>query len=133
MARRTKLTDELKEQFLKAYSIGLTIEKCCQYAGIDETTFYKWKKQEHRNPYRQFFQSISKVESQVQIVLVNDIRNSEDWRAKAWILERRYPKDWGRHDNIDLTTKGDKVENQIVILELPNNGRYPESNEPSAR
>jgi hypothetical protein len=133
MARRTKLTNELTEQFLKAYSVGLTIEKCCQYAGISEACFYYWKQREGKKPYSEFFESLRKVEAQVQIVLVNDIRQDMDWRAKAWILERRYPGDWGKKDSLDVTSKGDKVENKIVVLELPNNGKYPEDNKTPAR
>lgn len=123
--RKSKLTKELSEEFLKAYSIGLTIEKCCQYVGIDEKTYYNWAKRSSDPRYFQFFQSIKKVESQVQIILLNDLRNSADWRAKAWVLERRFCKEWGKPKEfleIETIDKTKPLSKEEIIKELENRG-----------
>lgn len=41
------------------------------------------------------------------------------WQADAWWLERRFPKEWGRHDRIDHASPGsDRVEHNVEVEAL---------------
>ncbi len=69
---------------------GCTIEASCQAANIDRRTYYRWK--EEIPEFREF---VNATESDVEATLLDTIREFGDWRAAAWILERRYPQRWG--------------------------------------
>ena len=131
MARPSKLTTEIQERLFKAIHMGLTFREAARCAGIDETTFYNWKrkgKKANSGPYHQFFQSLKKAEviaeakhlkvihdasaggqeivciketidknGEVVSSIVHQKQTIPDWKASAWLLERRYPEKFRLH------------------------------------
>jgi len=69
---------------------GSTIEGSCQAANIDRRTYYRWK--EEIPEFREF---VNATEADVEAAQLETIHMSQDWRAAAWILERRFPQRWG--------------------------------------
>lgn len=124
--RPSKLNDKVKEKFFAAISNGHTYESSCALAGISERAFYQWKVKgtdptEKRNSeYVQFMQELQEKEALAKIKLLSDIQKSDSWQAKAWILERRWPEEWGRKDKVSI-----EKEVEQVIVYLPDNGRTP--------
>ncbi|MDV6237532.1 hypothetical protein CH379_018015 [Leptospira ellisii] len=122
--RPSKLTKAVKEKFFAAISNGHTYESSCALAGISERAFYQWKAKgtdasEKRNSeYVQFVQELAEKEALAKIKLLSDIQKSDSWQAKAWILERRWPEEWGRKDKVSI-----EKEIEQVIVYLPDNGR----------
>lgn len=43
MARPTKLTSKVRDLFMEAIRVGAAYEHAAGYAGIDESTFYRWR------------------------------------------------------------------------------------------
>jgi len=127
--RYTKLTKELVKDFCKVIEEGNTFKTACGIVGIDESTFYKWKKfyveLEKGRSYDEvkeelkinintqmlsdFFKSIKKSEAEAKRrnVLIIQTKAKENWQASAWWLERRYPDEYGRRDRVDanITTE----------------------------
>ena len=50
-------------------------------------------------------EALTRAEQQAIVSLVEIVRSHAigDWRAAAFLLERRQRKDWGRHETIDAT------------------------------
>ena len=69
---------------------GCTIEAACQAANIGRATYYRWM-----DEIPEFKEFVNATESDVEATLLETIREFGDWRAAAWILERRYPQRWG--------------------------------------
>jgi len=69
---------------------GCTIEASCQAANIGRATYYRWM-----DEIPEFKEFVNATESDVEATLLDTIREFGDWRAAAWILERRYPQRWG--------------------------------------
>ncbi|MDV6237619.1 hypothetical protein CH379_018455 [Leptospira ellisii] len=65
-------------------------------------------------------QELQEKEALAKIKLLSDIQKSDSWQAKAWILERRWPEEWGRKDKVSI-----EKEIEQVIVYLPDNGRTP--------
>ena len=63
----------------------------CGAVGIGERTFYDWRE---KNPH--FSQATSRAIGQSKIALVDKVRQSDDWRAQAFLLERRWPTEFGK-------------------------------------
>ena len=91
MARITKRTDERVERILEALSSGQTRRIAAAFGGVSDDTLRRWIQADTELSLR-----VSAAESQAQIALVACIRNAadHDWRAAAWLLERRDPANW---------------------------------------
>jgi len=116
--RKSKLTTATTEKICEAIKMGCTYKLSCQYAGIDTSTFYLWMKDGREGTDKtkvEFFNSIKKAEADCAFSTLKKINeaSSEDWRAGAWLLERRHqyiknpPADKEQHkeQHIPSTTK----------------------------
>lgn len=91
MARITKRTDERVERILEALSSGQTRRIAAACGGVSDDTLRRWIQTDPELSLR-----VSAAESQAEMALVACIRNAagHDWRAAAWLLERREPANW---------------------------------------
>lgn len=114
--RPSKLDDPTRKKLSQALKIGLSQKKAAVYAGISETTFYRWRQRAFEiddacngNPDRikdaddlelwEFWESIKKarVEGEIShLAVITDAANNGVWQASAWFLERSNPKEWGK-------------------------------------
>ena len=76
---------------------GCTIEASCQAANISRSTYYKWL-----DEIPEFKEFVNATESDVEATLLETIQSYGDWRAAAWVLERRYPQRWGQKRELDV-------------------------------
>src|SRR5437773_3263998 len=112
--RKTKLSPDLQKRLLDAIAAGNYIHTACAAVGIGESTYFKWLERGRagESPYREFIEALTRAEQQAIVSLVEIVRSHaiEDWRAAAFLLERRQKKDWGRHETLDatVTTKLDE-------------------------
>ena len=96
MARSTKLTKEIQDRIIQAIQTGATYEICAQYAGIGASTLYLWMKQGREQKSKatiEFLENIKRAESRGAIAnlgLIQKAAQDGDWKASAWILERRH-------------------------------------------
>ncbi len=98
--RKSKFTEPVRERIIEALRAGTTYEIAAQYAGISRSTLYEWiKKGEgfETGLYRTFYDNIKKAEAEGAVVHLGTIAQAskKDWKAAAWLLERRhgYSKD----------------------------------------
>ena len=112
--RKTKLSPDLQKRLLDAIAAGNYIHTACAAVGIGESTYFKWLERGRagESPYREFMEALTRAEQQAIVSLVEIVRSHAiaDWRAAAFLLERRQKKDWGRHETLDatVTTKLDE-------------------------
>jgi len=76
---------------------GCTIEASCQAANINKRTYYRWMEE-----IPEFKEFVNATESDVEANLLDTITSFGDWRAAAWILERRFPQRWGQKRELDV-------------------------------
>lgn len=94
MGRPSKATDARKEAILTALRAGAPRDTAADHADIDRGTLRRWM---DRNSV--FRSQVEKAEADWELRLVAQITQEapSDWRAGAWLLERRRPARWGRH------------------------------------
>ena len=96
MGRRTKLTSEIQQRIIQALQTGATYDLCAQFAGIAPSTLYLWMKQGRERKSKdkiEFLESIKRAESRGAIAnlgLIQKAAQDGDWKASAWIMERRH-------------------------------------------
>jgi hypothetical protein len=112
MARPTKLTTEVEERLVHAITVGATYKDACACAGISFQTFLNWKKRAQRaveqvgerdgepeetaDQFVEFFDRIKRAEADAAVGWLTTINKAarRDWKAGAWMLERRYPESY---------------------------------------
>ena len=120
MGRRTKLTEEIQNKIIQAVQTGATYEICAQFAGIAPSTLYLWMKQGRERKSKakiEFLESIKRAESKGAVVnlgLIQRAAQDGDWKASAWILERRHG--YLRERNVNRNEE----EDQQQLLEISN-------------
>lgn len=91
-----ELTDKIKTRLKEAIRKGAPYSIACNYAGIAETTFYKWKRDAKvgkNEAFAQFLQELKQDEGETALIWlqkIDDAMQDGQWQAAAWKLERRY-------------------------------------------
>ena len=89
--RATLLNAQLQRKICGLLVQGHTVSAVCGAVGIGERTFYEWRE---KHPH--FSQATSRAIGQSKIALVDKVRQSDDWRAQAFLLERRWPSEFSK-------------------------------------
>jgi hypothetical protein len=118
------------EKICDALRRGWYIETAAAYADISKVTLYEWMKKgnkEKSGPYAEFLKKIEIAAEQGEGKLCEQIESAadSDWRAAAWMLERKNAKRWGKKETIKLEDQHTKESNfdigtvnQIIATEL---------------
>ncbi len=88
-------------------------------AGVSESSYYSWL-----NKYPEFSEAIKKATIQFKRVHLSKIAADESWQASAWILERRFPDEYGKRPVEVMGKDGGPMKiDEVVHIYLPDNGR----------
>ena len=96
--RPSKLKPEVIEKIVQALTVGNYRKQAALYAGIDDGTLRRWMKRgraEPEGPYADFRAAVLEAESKAQIMAMGCVTKAireGDWKAAAWMLERRLPE-----------------------------------------
>jgi transposase len=124
-----KLVDALCQNIMK----GMPYRHACAAAGISYSTYRDWIRRGEaemqrvdENPkasirkdeakYVDFVQSIREAEAvgmKQNLDRIADASKNGAWQASAWLLERRYPDEFGRKEKLDMKaehSRGIKIE-----------------------
>ena len=103
--RPTKLTPEVRDLIVDGINAGLTFGLTCARAGVSPATFYRWLEKGETaksGVFREFCDTVSRAKADSAMRLVSQItlQAPTDWRAAAFLLERRFPDDYGKRSEI---------------------------------
>lgn len=111
MSRKTKLNQKTIDLICDGVRSGLPKKRAAERAGIHESTLYDWvNRAEEGRLFAKFSKSLKKAESDLMAYHLDRIKAASDdgtWQASAWILERRFQKEFGRRQEIDHSGKID--------------------------
>ena len=105
--RKAKLTYEM----VALKKDGLSDKDIIKALGVHKSTFYRWIKEgeeaTRRCPKRELSDQLKKAEVDYKKNLLVTIRNAsmrpQHWTAAAWLLERKYPLEFGKADRREET------------------------------
>ena len=119
MARPSKLNPEVSEKIVRAIRAGNYPEVAARHAGVHPATYYRWMERGELegsavedDPYRQFRAEVDRAIADAEaaeVGLVIKAARDGDWRAAAWLLERRFSERWARRERLD----------QLHVIEEP--------------
>lgn len=112
--RPTLLNPTRQAVLLKAIEQGMPLKQAAEVAGMSYDTLNHWQKKGESDTappeYRQFCQLLRHSQAIAMQVHVSAIHKAaeRDWRAAAWMLERRFPTDFARPQQIEHSAPGGK-------------------------
>ena len=122
------LTEELIKEICSFIENGNTQKDAAALCGVAESTFYNWTKVAKEGKasgraatlYALLLESVKKAESAFKDYHLGQIRAASTrpahWQASAWLLERKFPNEFGR---IERQPVQDKQNGQLdEMLEL---------------
>jgi hypothetical protein len=93
--RKTKLTPELQATFCQGIKLGMTNRLACGYAGIRESTFYRWLQEaeqghEKQKEFKEAVKAAEATGAAHSLAVIHRAAEEGSWQASAWLLERRH-------------------------------------------
>jgi|GEM_PF-1008511 len=102
--------------------------KTCKQVGISYETFTDWLDPKSPRFNSDLSERIQKAEGTGKIrikeicenVIMKAATDNDKpiWQAAAWMLERKFPQEYGVKQNIDHTTKGESLNKKIDLSKL---------------
>lgn len=107
-----KYSKEIHDKIIELIRAGNYAVTASGAVGICEDTYYRWIKEKP-----DFSEDIKKAKSEciARNVMTIQKASQKTWQAAAWWLERTNFELFGRKDNVDITTKGEKLPINIII------------------
>ncbi len=113
--RPTVWTPERRAALLGAIEQGMPLKQAAAIAGVSYDTLNHWQNRGENESapeeYRQFCQLLRRsqaVAMQVHLSVIHQAAGRGDWRASAWMLERRHPEDFARPQKFEHSGPGGK-------------------------
>lgn len=106
MPRRTSLTPAVSKALCDAMRTGLCLSHAAALVGISPATVREWIRRGEgtddrpdAEPFATFATAMRKARADgdvAMVAVINSAAEDGQWRAAAWMLERRNPQQWGR-------------------------------------
>jgi len=114
MARKTKLTEEIITETKEMIRLGMSYASTAGALGITPDTFYNWMAwgKEGKAPYAALYGAVREAEAHLMQDCLLKLRKAADLgniESIRFILERRFPKEWGKQDNINIKAQTENV------------------------
>ena len=129
----TKTKTAVKEEILENLRTGMTIKAAALLASISEKTFYNW-----RDADEVFLKQCEEAVRFAEAVLLERVKqlamDKMDWRAFAWILEKRFPDDYGKRQElkVESSQSSDGTAEVLAMLEQVKGMKHSTSSEEEA-
>jgi transposase len=115
--RPTKKTPDRETLLLKAIEQGMPYKAACKISGLGFTTFNDWRDTDPSFALKLEVAEGVAIERNVEFI---QAAASKDWKAAAWLLERRHPEMFARPEvqlNHQISIKAE--ENNLFIWMQP--------------
>lgn len=130
MVRKTRLNQEIIKEVSDCISLGMSYAATAGAIGVTPETFQnwlKWGKEANKDPiYSQFLAEVRSAESRLMHDCLLKLRKSAETgniETVKWILERRYPLDYGKKNSLDIRAQTESVNVNVSpsLTEAENN------------
>ena len=111
---KPKLTKEMVEQAIRLKADGLSNGDIICALGVHESTFYRWIGEPKNKLQRELCEGLKKEEAEFKHTLLTTIRaaalaRNQYWTAAAWLLERKFPDEYGKAERQRDDSGGDEA------------------------
>jgi hypothetical protein len=93
------MTPDKEKEILAILTMGGSRNVAADYVGIAQGTLHDCIK---RNA--DFSERVKNAEAKGQIRHLKKVSESDQWQASAWMLERKWPNEFGRRERLEHTS-----------------------------
>jgi len=115
--KREAERQEKREKLLDNLRTGMSVDAACTQSSIHRCTYYRWIEEDE-----EFAEEVEAAKDFSEATLLQTIKYQgeakQDWRASAWILERRFPDRWGAKREVDVTVNNTANETDDIIISM---------------
>ncbi|MBU1028523.1 MAG: hypothetical protein KKF48_05755 [Nanoarchaeota archaeon] len=99
-----RLTSGIISDVDEAIRSGVTRMRALKKAGVSATAYKQIQEMAVQGiePYAAFVRGLDEAEAGAEATFVATIAESKDWRAAAFLLERRFPEEWGQKIQVEV-------------------------------
>jgi len=123
MPRPTKLTPEIQKLIGDGISLGLTYALAASATGVTYQTFNQWMKLGRDSTSGKYFDFYNHIEQRnaegaLRILYkLNDAARAGNCQVCMWILDRRFPEDFGRrvYKKTNVVSENQNVSVEIIV------------------
>ena len=123
MARPTKLTTEIQQKIGNGVFLGLTYALAASATGVTYQTFNQWMKLGRDSTSGKYFDFYNHIEQRnaegaLRILYkLNDAARAGNCQVCMWILDRRFPEDFGRrvYKKTNVVSENQNVSVEIIV------------------
>ena len=120
---KPKLTEELIEVMCGLKAKGIHNKDICMAVGIHEATLYRWLNKPSARLHRVLSEEFKKAEARYKQELLDTIRGAalakrQYWTAAAWLLERKYPDEFGRPETRKTAVESEDAPKIVLGVEV---------------
>lgn len=99
IGRPTKYSDSIVREFERAFRIGMTDQRACEYIGVNPDTYYDWIKKK-----KGFSERVDRAKLYLRIkatqVVVHSIVKDQNVASARWWLERKYREEFSPKNEV---------------------------------
>lgn len=98
------------ENLRECIKLGMSYSATSAALNISEDTFYSYmrKGREGKAPYATFYGAVREAEAELMkdcLTRLRKVADTGNMESIKFILERRFPKDWGKQENINVKSE----------------------------
>jgi len=122
MGRPSAYTARLGREICGQVEAGLTVRVAARAAGIARSTLYSWLElgRQGREPYAAFAARLERAKGLCEARAAQQVyaAGAKDWRAAAWMLERRWPKRYALRQTVRVERPVSTLSDEELEAEL---------------
>lgn len=126
-----KLCDDIVKKIFECVKKGQPIDTACHLCGVTHRTFVNWRTwgEQHYlegkdDIYVQFYVMLQRGTANFisdNIAIISEAAK-KDWKAAAWLLERRCPEWFALKQEVKANVEGVTIKNDLSQPEVKENG-----------
>lgn len=134
----SKLTPERVDRICELAATRMFLADIAADVGVGDRTLRRWRDEgrealnreddgetltDHERLCAEFYRRFTSAEAELKRQCLEDIwEDRRNYAAIAWFLERRWPKQFGRGQRLEIEHSG-QIDGQSAVIVLPANGR----------
>ena len=120
---KPKITEDLIKIICELKGKGMSNKDICMAVGIHEATLYRWLNKPSARLHRVLSEEFKKAEARYKQELLDTIRGAalakrQYWTAAAWLLERKYPDEFGRPETRKTVVETEDAPKIVLGVEV---------------
>ncbi len=120
---KPKITEDLIKIICELKGKGMSNKDICMAVGIHEATLYRWLNKPSARLHRVLSEEFKKAEARYKQELLDTIRGAalakrQYWTAAAWLLERKYPDEFGRPETRKTAVESEDAPKIVLGVEV---------------